>query len=186
MSGGAYPASAVAGMMHETKTTEPTNQQLRHKNLHNQQINNQQTNGQQNFQKQTRQIKQTKKKPKKTSAEQLFFNLMVDENKKAKDAWTIAGCDFEVGSKRYKSITQRARRALRAKQCAEETKKNEVKRLRQEKVLQHKFLSVQQHRHEANRCLDELAAAMKKIKKLEQRALELETQAATASSRYFI
>ena len=65
MSGAADPASAVTDMMHETKTTEPTKQQLLNNNLHNQQINNQPINQQQNIQKQAREITQTKKLQKK-------------------------------------------------------------------------------------------------------------------------
>ena len=60
-----------------------------------------------------------------------------------KDVWELAGCDFEVNSNRYKAITQRARHVMKAKSLTEEAKINEVKKLRQEKVLQHKFLSVQ-------------------------------------------
>ena len=65
MSGAADPASAVADMMHETKTTEPTNHKLLQKNLHNQQINNQPTNQQQNVEKQAREVTQTIKMQKK-------------------------------------------------------------------------------------------------------------------------
>ena len=69
MSGAADPDSAVTDMMHETKTTEPLNQQLLHKNLHNQQINNQPINQQKNIQKQALEIAQMQKKfPLHTSA----------------------------------------------------------------------------------------------------------------------
>ena len=84
MSGAADPASTVTDMMHETKTTEPTNQQLAlPNNLHNQQINNQTINEKKNIQK-----------PPADSAE-LFFKLMLD-NIKPKDVWELAGCDFAV------------------------------------------------------------------------------------------
>ena len=48
MSGVADPVSAVTDMLHETKTTEPTNNKLLQKKLHNQQISNQSVNQQQN------------------------------------------------------------------------------------------------------------------------------------------
>ena len=56
MSGAADPFSAVADMLHETKTTEPTNNKLLQKNLHNQQKNNQPINQQQNVQKHAREV----------------------------------------------------------------------------------------------------------------------------------
>ena len=65
MSGAADPVSAVADMMHETKTTEPTNNKLLQKNLHNQQISNQPTNQQQNVQKNAREVSQAMKLQKK-------------------------------------------------------------------------------------------------------------------------
>ena len=178
MSGAADPASAVTDMMHETKTTEPTKQQLLNNNLHNQQINNQPINQQQNIQKQAREITQTKKLQKKNSSStpaDVFFNLLLD-NIKPKDAWELAGCDFEVNSKKYKAITQRARRVMKAK--------SRTKKLRQQKVLQHKFVSVQQHRHEANRCLDKLAVVVVERKQMQKRMDELEAVVETVNSRW--
>ena len=186
MSGAADPASAVTDMMHETKTTEPTKQQLLNNNLHNQQINNQPINQQQNIQKQAREITQTKKLQKKNSSStpaDVFFNLLLD-NIKPKDAWELAGCDFEVNSKKYKAITQRARRVMKAKSLTEEAKINEAKKLRQQKVLQHKFVSVQQHRHEANRCLDKLAVVLVEKKQMQKRMDELEAVVETVNSRW--
>ena len=177
MSGAADPASAVTDMMHETKTTEPTKQQLLNNNLHNQQINNQPINQQQNIQKQAREIAQTKKLQKNSSSTpaDVFFNLLLD-NIKPKDAWELAGCDFEVNSKKYKAITQRARRVMKAK--------SRTKKLRQQKVLQHKFVSVQQHRHEANRCLDKLAVVVVEKKQMQKRMDELEAVVETVNSRW--
>ena len=58
MSGAADPVSAVADILHETKTTEPTNNKLLQKKLHNQQISNQPINQQQNVQKHAREVVQ--------------------------------------------------------------------------------------------------------------------------------
>ena len=52
--------------------------------------------------------------------------------------------------------------------------------------MTHKFVSVQQHRHETNMCLDELAVTTRKINNLEKRVVGLETEAATASTRCLI
>ena len=168
-------ASAVADMMQQNNMTEPANHELLPKNPHNSQINKQQpTNQQQNVEKKTRQIAQTIKMQKKKSSTpaDLFYNLLL-HNMKAKQAWQVAGCEFAVNSNIYKTITQRARRAIKAKQRAEETKIKEAnmrrEKRREQKLLQHKFLSVQQHRHEANRCLDALTVAQGEKRQMQKR-----------------
>ena len=55
---------------------------------------------------------------------------------------------------------------------------------REQKVLQHKYLSVQQHRHEANRYLDALGVAQGEKRQMRKRIDELEAAMETASSRW--
>ena len=93
-----------------------------------------------------------------------------------------------MSGSRYRSISQRARRVIKAKEEAEETKSNEAKmqreKRRQQKVLQHKYLSVQQHRHEANRCLDALTEAQDEKRQMQKRMDELEAAVKTANARW--
>ena len=114
------------------------------------------------------------------------MKLMIDDNIKGKKALDIAGCDFAVGSTRYNTLMQTVRRAKKSKGTAEKEKKEEAKVLRQQRLLKHKFDSVQQHRHEANRCLQELEESQRQRKKLQKRFDELKTEAATASTRYLM
>ena len=105
-----------------------------------------------------------------------------------KDPWQVSGCDFKCNSARYKVISQRVRHVIKAKERAEETKINEAKmqreKRREQKVLQHKHLTVQQHRHEANRYLDTLAVAQGEKRQMQKRIDELEAAVETASSRW--
>ena len=55
---------------------------------------------------------------------------------------------------------------------------------REQRVLQHKYLSVQQHRHEANRCLDALAVTQGEKRQMQKRIDELEAAVETANSRW--
>ena len=69
---------------------------------------------------------------------------------------------------------------MKAKSLTEEAKINEAKKLRQ----QPNFVSVQQHRHEANRCLDALAVVQGEKKQLRKLTDELEAAVQTANSRW--
>ena len=65
------------------------------------------------------------KKNSPSTPAQVFFNLLLD-NIEPKEAWERAGCDFEVQSKEYNAITQRARR-LKVKALAKAVRINEAK-----------------------------------------------------------
>ena len=96
-----------------------------------------------------------------------------------RDAMQISGLKYKTGSRNYKTLCQKTRRALKRTQ----SELAKARKKKQAKILEHKYTSVQQYRHEANRATALAEKAFAEARKLEKKNLELQREAETANQR---
>ena len=93
------------------------------------------------------------------------------EGHKPKQAFTMAG--LQPTSSMYNRACVRASRLHREADFLQRKKAQEIERKRQVKILQVKFQSVQQHRHEANRAMMVAETAYAEARQLEKQNKQL-------------
>ena len=93
------------------------------------------------------------------------------EGHKPKQAFTMAG--LQPTSSMYNRVCVRASRLRREADFLQRKKAQEIERKRQVKILQVKFQSVQQHRHEANRAMMVAETAYAEARQLEKQNKQL-------------
>ena len=89
------------------------------------------------------------------------------EGHKPKEAFAKAGINPTSGL--YNRLCVRASRLRKEVEFVNKQKAKERDRRRREKILEAKFLSVQQHRHEANRALKAAETAYAEVRQLEKK-----------------
>ena len=93
------------------------------------------------------------------------------EGHKPKEAFAKAGINPTSGL--YNRLCVRASRLRKEVEFVNKQKAKERDRRRREKILEAKFLSVQQHRHEANRALKAAETAYAEVRQLEKKNKQL-------------
>ena len=109
----------------------------------------------------------------------LFIKLMRTGKHNYQEAMRISGLNYKLGSRNYRTLCQKTRRALKRTQ----SELAKARKKKESKILEHKYTSVQQYRHEANRAAALAEQAFAESRKLAKKILELQREAEAANKR---
>ena len=115
--------------------------------------------------------------------ENTFMNLVLSGKHKCKDAMKLSGLKYKPRSQEYKTIRQKSWRLRQHEEFLQAKKKDELAKAKQAKILEHKFTSVQQYRHEANRAVALAEEAFAEARAFQKQNLELHQVAEAARQR---